>query len=152
MRLALSPPRPFATLRPRVSAATSRRARKNAHLHPQGKAQTDTTMSKFSDFLKTKKIDARRLVAVSKELEQLRPADRALKLLKTQAKAGDEKAKAKLEPKVKPRSGRAITQPTLDAALAGAEVNGPAKTRILRAVNTLLTTKKVAEVTLKDLF
>jgi len=30
-------------------------------------------MSKFSDFLKTKKIDARRLTAVSKDLEQLRP-------------------------------------------------------------------------------
>ena len=39
-----------------------------------------------------------------------------------------------------------------DAAIKGDEVNGPAKTRILRAVNTLLKTKKVAEVTLKELF
>ncbi len=110
-------------------------------------------MSKFSDFLKTKKIDARRLVAVSKDLEQLRPEDRALKLLKGQAKGGNEAAKAKLtDPKAKPRSGRPITQPTLDAALAGDAVNGPAKTRILRAVNTLLKTKKAAEVTIKDIF
>lgn len=109
-------------------------------------------MSKFSDFLKTKKIDARRLTAVSKDLEQLRPEDRAVKLLKTQAKGGNDASKAKLEGKAKPRSGRAITQPTLDAALKGEPVNGPAKTRILRAVNTLLKTKKVAEVTIKDLF
>lgn len=109
-------------------------------------------MSKFSDFLKTKKIDARRLVAVSKDLEQLRPEDRALKLLKGQAKTGNEAAKAKVDVKVKPRSGRPITQPTLDAALNGDAVNGPAKTRILRAVNTLLKTKKAAEVTLKDIF
>lgn len=109
-------------------------------------------MSKFSDFLKTKKIDARRLVAVSKDLEQLRPEDRAHKLLKVQAKAGSDVAKAKLEGKSKPRSGRPLTQPTLDAAVKGDEVNGPAKTRILRAVNTLLKTKKAAEVTLKDLF
>ncbi len=109
-------------------------------------------MSKFSDFLKTKKIDARRLTAVSKDLEQLRPEDRAVKLLKGQAKGGNDAAKAKLEGKAKPRSGRPITQPTLDAALKGDAVNGPAKSRILRAVNTLLKTKKVAEVTLKDLF
>jgi hypothetical protein len=45
-----------------------------------------------------------------------------------------------------------VSQPTLDAALAGEAVNGPSKTRILRAVNTILTTKKAPAATLKDLF
>lgn len=109
-------------------------------------------MSKLSDYLKTKKIDSRRLILASKDLEQLRPADRSLKLLKLQAKAGDEAAKTKIEGKGKPRSGKAVTPPTLNAALAGETVNGPAKTRILRAVNALLATKKGGEAKLKDLF
>ena len=109
-------------------------------------------MSKLSDFLKTKKIDARRLIAASKDLEQLRPEDRALKLLKSQAKTGNEAAKGKVDPKAKPRSGRAVSQPTMDAALAGEAVNGPAKTRILRAVNSVLKTKKAPEAALKELF
>jgi hypothetical protein len=109
-------------------------------------------MSKLSDYLKTKKIDARRVLAASKDLEQLRPEDRALKLLKSQAKAGNEAAKGKVDPKAKPRSGRAVSQPTIDAALAGEAVNGPSKTRILRAVNSILTTKKASAATLKDLF
>ena len=109
-------------------------------------------MSKLSDYLKTKKIDARRLLVVSKDLEQLRPEDRALKLLKAKAKGGDEAAKGKMEGKGKPRSGRAVTTPTLNAALAGEAIAGPAKTRILRAVNALLATKKGGEAKLKDLF
>ena len=109
-------------------------------------------MSKLSDYLKTKKIDARRVLVASKELEKLRPEDRAVKLLKSAAKGGNEEAKGKLEGKAKPRSGRPVSAPTLNAALAGEAVNGPSKTRILRAVNALLATKKGGEAKLKDLF
>ena len=108
-------------------------------------------MSKLADTLKKNKVDPRRVIAVSKTLEGLTVEDRAIKLLKAKAKGGDEKAKAAVTDK-EVRSGKAVTPPTLNAALAGETINGPAKTRILRAVNQILTTKKQSAVTLKDLF
>lgn len=109
-------------------------------------------MSKLSDWMTKNKIDSRRVIAVSKDLEALRPEDRALKSLRAKVKAGkagdDEKEKAK----VKPRSGKPVTSPTIERALEGKSIPGPAKTRIVRAVNAILTTKKKGEVQLKDLF
>lgn len=109
-------------------------------------------MSKLADVLKKNKLDARRLIATSKKVEGLRPEDRALKMLKAKAKGGDEAAKTAVGEKGKPRSGRAVTKPTLDAALRGDKISGAAKTRITRAVNNLLTAKKKPEVTFRDLF
>lgn len=111
-------------------------------------------MSKFSDFLKEKKIDGRRVIAASRKLEALRPEDRALKLQRRQAKksaaAGKEnKAGA---PTTKPRSGRPVTERALAAALGGGTLSGPQKTRILRAVNLLLEQKKQSAADLKALF
>jgi hypothetical protein len=111
-------------------------------------------MTKLADFLKKQKIDARRVIAASHDLEQLRFADRAIKQAKVTAKGADEKAKeaAKELAAKKPRSGRPVSTPQLDRALTGGELPGAAKTRILRAVNAVLTTKKKSEVTLRDLF
>lgn len=108
-------------------------------------------MSKLADTLKKHKVDPRRVIATSKTLEGLQPDDRALKVLKAKAKGGDEKAKEAVTGK-EVRSGRAVSQPTLDAALAGKTVNGPAKSRILRAVNHVLAQKKQSALTIKDLF
>ncbi|MBK8172077.1 MAG: hypothetical protein IPK60_17275 [Sandaracinaceae bacterium] len=109
-------------------------------------------MTKLADVLKKNKLDARRLIATSKKAEGLRPEDRALKMLKSKAKGGDEAAKTATAEAKKPRSGRAVSKPTLDAALAGKAITGTAKTRITRAVNALLVAKKKAEVTMRDLF
>ncbi len=100
--------------------------------------------SKFSDYLASKKIDPRRLVAASENLEKFRPEDRALKLAKSQ---GKEEAKGK-----KPRSGRPVTSVLVDKAAAGKEISGAAKTRILRAVNAILEQKKQGTAQLKELF
>jgi hypothetical protein len=111
-------------------------------------------MSKLSDYLKKQKIDARRVLAASGELEALRHEDRVIRLAKKVAKTGDEKAKeaAKEVAAKKPRSGRPVSRPTLDRALGEGKISGPAKTRILRAVNHVLTTKKKSEAGLRDLF
>ena len=109
-------------------------------------------MSKLADVLKKNKLDARRLIATSKKSEALRPEDRTLKVLKSKAKGGDEAAKTAITDKGKPRSGRPVTKPTLDAALRGDKITGAAKTRITRAVNALLVAKKKPEVTFRDLF
>jgi hypothetical protein len=107
------------------------------------------TESKLAEFLKSHKIDSRRLRFASRELEKLRPEDRALRLKKRQAKAADA---GKGEAGPKPRSGRPVTAPLLDRALTGKTVGGPEKTRILKAVNRVLEQKKKEPVDLRALF
>jgi hypothetical protein len=112
--------------------------------------------SKFSDFLKSSKIDARRVIAISKKIEHLRPEDRAIKLKKRNSKpaAGEAKpaeGEAAAAP-TKPRSGRAITARAVASATAGKPISGPQKTRLLRAVNAILEQKKKPAVDLKALF
>ncbi len=107
--------------------------------------------SKFAQFLASKKLDARRILAASRRLEHLQPEDRLIKLKKRQAKKGDGGENAPKETR-KPRSGRPVTPRAIDAALAGKPVSGPTKTRILRAVNHLLEQKKQEKVDLKTLF
>ncbi|NUP05763.1 MAG: hypothetical protein HOW73_06860 [Polyangiaceae bacterium] len=111
--------------------------------------------TKFADFITEKKLDRRRIIAASEKLERLRPEDRAVKLSKRNAKAkaaaGGEEAKS-AAPASKPRSGRPVTNRAIEAAIAGKELTGPQKTRILRAVNALLETKKQGAVELTALF
>lgn len=110
--------------------------------------------TKFADFIKEKKLDARRILAASGKLEKLRTEDRKAKLAKRQAKAkaaaGGEDKKA--EAPAKPRSGRPVTQRAIDAALAGKALSGPQKTRLLRAVNAILEQKKAGAVEMSALF
>lgn len=106
--------------------------------------------SKLEQFLSAKKIDQRQLLAVSSDLESLRPEDRAVKLAKRQGKkeeGGDKKVETK-----KPRSGKPVTAVALSKILAGKDVSGPTKTRVLRAVNTILERKKQDKVELSALF
>lgn len=109
--------------------------------------------TKIADFLTEKKIDPRRLLAVSSEIERLRPEDRAIRLVKRTARKSEDAAKKKegLAAK-KPRSGRAVTQRAIDSAVAGKQISGPQKTRILRAVNHLLEQKKQEKIELTALF
>jgi hypothetical protein len=107
--------------------------------------------SKFAQFIASKKLDPRRIVAASYRLERLLPEDRLIKLNKRRAKAGDGGDNAPKETR-KPRTGRPVTQRAMAAALSGGSVSGPTKTRILRAVNHLLEQKKQDKVDLKVLF
>lgn len=107
-------------------------------------------MSKFADLIKEKKLDPRRILAASKKLESLRVEDRKLRLARAMAKKSEDKKDAK--PTEKPRSGRPITPRGMAAALAGNPISGPQKTRLLRAVNALLESKKQPAVELKALF
>lgn len=107
-------------------------------------------MSKLNDYLKQQNIDPRRLLIASRDLEALRPEDRATRLAKKKARGGDESAKEAASKK--PRSGRPVSEPTLARALAGDAVSGAAKTRLLRAVNAVLAQKKKGEASLRDLF
>jgi hypothetical protein len=92
----------------------------------------------------------------SHKIESLRRADRDLRLARRRAKSGgggegDAEKKGEAA-KQKPRSGRPVTPRAIHAAISGAPISGPAKTRILRAVNHLLEQKKQEKIELRTLF
>jgi hypothetical protein len=109
--------------------------------------------TKIEDFLKEKKIDPRRILVASAEIERLRPEDRRIRLAKRAARKSEDQAKKKegLAAK-KPRTGRAVTMEAIHAAFAGKNISGPQKTRILRALNHVLAQKKLDAVELATLF
>lgn len=108
-------------------------------------------MSKLGDFLKTNKIDARRVAGASRTLERRTPEDRALLAKKAAIKAGKAE-KDEAVTKAKPHSGRRVTEPAIGRAVKGETVSGPTKTRIVRAVNAILKGRKKPEVGFRDLF
>lgn len=107
--------------------------------------------SKFQQFLSENQIDPRRVLVASASIERLRTEDRAARLARRQAR----KAETKPEPgaiPAKPRAGRKVTRRLLTQALEGKPIQGPAKTRLLRAVNRVLEQKKKNPAELKTLF
>jgi hypothetical protein len=107
--------------------------------------------TKFAQLIAAKKIDSRRLLAVSHGLESLGIEDRKIRLAKRLARKAEGGAKEK--DTRKPKSGRPVTDRALAAALSGKEkLSGPTKTRILKAVNAILSAKKQEAVQLKELF
>ena len=111
--------------------------------------------TKFADLIKEKKLNTKRILAISTEIEKLRPEDRASRLSKrltrAKIKAGGDVDK-NAPPPPKPRSGRPITPRAIDAAIAGKSLTGPQKTRMLRAVNALLEFKKLGTLEMSALF
>lgn len=108
-------------------------------------------MSKLSDWLKTNKIDARRVVVASKGLERRTTEDLALVAKKAAIKAGKSEKDESIT-KAKPRSGRPVSLPQVEKALRGETISGPAKTRVVRAVNAILVGRKQPEIGFRDLF
>jgi hypothetical protein len=107
--------------------------------------------TKFAQFIASKKLDTRRILAASHRIERLMPEDRLIKLNKRQAR-GAESSDAATKETRKPRSGRPVTPRALTAALTGGTLSGPTKTRLLQAVNHLLELKKQEKVELRALF
>jgi hypothetical protein len=112
----------------------------------------DAKDTKFAQFITAKKLDPRRILAASHELETLQPEDRAIKLKKRQGRSAEGGDAAAPKETRKPRSGRPVTQRALDAAVKGGKMSGPTKTRLLHAVNHLLAQKKQEAVELRTLF
>ena len=109
--------------------------------------------SKFSDFLTEKKIDPRRVLAASKKIERLLPDDRAIRLKERNARRSEDGMPEEMKKnRVKPHSGKPVSQPTMRAALDGKPLTGPQKTRLLRAVNHVLHVKKLDPVGVCTLF
>lgn len=105
--------------------------------------------AKLAEFLKERKIDQRRLLVASAQAERLTLADRKIKLAKRQKRANPEAA---IEAVGKPRTGRPLSQRLLGEVLSGKKVPAPAKQRVLRAVNRILTQRKEDAIELRALF
>jgi hypothetical protein len=108
--------------------------------------------SRFSEFLSTEQIDPRRLLVASRQIERLRPEDRAVRLKKRLAKKSDAAATDSKEPGAERRSGRAVTPRLLQQAQAGSKLSGPQKTRLVRALNRVLEQKKKEPVDIRKVF
>ena len=108
--------------------------------------------SKFTQFIEQEKIAPRRLLSASRQVERLRREDRKTRLVRRQAKGGDTPAAEAAKTTAKPRSGRQVTDRLLREAAEGKAIPGPAKTRLLRAVNRVLEQRKKPTVDLRALF
>jgi len=110
--------------------------------------------SKFADFMQKQGVDPRRILVASRQIERLRPEDRSVRLDRRRRKSGEAAPPAEGAEvnRAKPRSGRPVTRRLLDQALAGKPVTGPAKTRLLRALNRVLEQKKKDPADLRALF
>jgi len=112
--------------------------------------------SRFSEFLTTENIDPRRLLVASRQLERLRPEDRAARLKKRLSRKSEAEAPAAPGKgdavAAKRRSGRSVTPRLLTAAQSGSSLSGPQKTRLLRALNRVLEQKKKEPVELRKVF
>jgi hypothetical protein len=109
-------------------------------------------MSKLSDFLTKEKIDLRRVIAASHRVESLQPGDRVVRLARHRVRKGSASDAEKERAQGSPRTGRPVTPPTLDRALAGKDLPRKAKQRIVRAVNQVRAQRKQPEVQRADLF
>jgi hypothetical protein len=109
-------------------------------------------MTKFAKFLEESKVDPRRILAVSHDLERLSRDDRQFvaEAARKRRLAG-KKDGAKAERK-KMHSNRPVTPALIENAKIGKPVSGPAKTRLLRAVNAILQQKKQPVVDIRAIF
>ena len=106
--------------------------------------------TKFETFLSDNKIDPRRVLSASRQIERLRPEDRRIRTQLAKARRSEDGKRP--EGLAKPRSGRPVNPKTLSDALSGAKLSGAARTRVLRAVNRVLEQKKQDAVTIDALF
>lgn len=111
--------------------------------------------SRFSEFLTNEKIDPRRLLVASRQLERLRPEDRQVRLKKRLGRKANDGAAPPADAKdaaPKRRSGRTITPRLLEAAATGGPLSGAQKTRLLRALNRVLEQKKKEPIDIRKVF
>ena len=106
--------------------------------------------TKLDTFLNNNKITHRQLLSASRQIERLRPEDRAIKLIQKQVRKKEDGKKP--DDLAKPRSGRTITTVGLAKALAGKQLSGPQRTRFVRAVNRILEQKKKKPIDMAALF
>jgi hypothetical protein len=109
-------------------------------------------MSTLKTFLESKKISAKHVAIASNRTEAWKDGDDVLRE-KRAAKRRNEPEKKYAELEIgKPNTGRGVSEKNVEAAVAGKAVPRKVRAKILRAVNTILTTKKQPVVEMKALW
>jgi hypothetical protein len=109
-------------------------------------------MSTLQKFFEDKKLTAKHVSVASRRIEAFKEGDDLLRS-KRAAKRRNEPDKKYAELEIgKPNSGRGVSELAIGAALAGKPVARKVRSKILRAVNTILATKKQPAVDMKALF
>jgi hypothetical protein len=112
-------------------------------------------MGTLKNFLESKQISPRQVHTTSKRIETWDAESRTL-LVKRVAKRADKERAAKKYDELnlaKPKQmGRGVTEKQVQAAIEDKPVARKVRSKILRAVNTLLTSKKESAVDMKTLF
>lgn len=112
-------------------------------------------MGTLKSFLESKKITTKQVHTTSKRIESSDAAARVLLVKRVAKRANKELAPKKYAELdlAKPTSmGRGVTVKQVEAASAEVAVSRKVRAKILRAVNTILTSKKEAAVDMKALF
>lgn len=112
-------------------------------------------MGTLKTFLDSKKITSKQIATTSKRIETWDATSRTL-LVKRFDKRGNKELAAKkyseLEIGKPAQMGRGVSQKQVEAAIAETAVARKVRSKILRAVNTILTAKKETAVDMKALF
>lgn len=112
-------------------------------------------MGTLKTFLDSKKISPKQVHTTSKRIEMWDSASRTL-LVKRFVKRGNKelatKKYAELDIAKPQQMGRGVSQRQVEAAMAEKPVARKVRTKILRAVNAILTAKKETAVDMKALF
>ncbi len=109
-------------------------------------------MTTLKTFLETKKISAKHVAIASNRIEAWKEGDDVLRE-KRAAKRRNEPEKKYAELEIaKPNAGRGVSVKAIDEAAAGKTQPRKVRAKILRAVNTILVSKKQAAVDMKALF
>lgn len=112
-------------------------------------------MGTLKSFLESKKISTKQVHTTSKRIETWDAESRVLLVKRVAKRANKEQATKKYDELnlAKPKQlGRGVTLKQVDAAVADTAVSRKVRSKILRAVNAILTTKKETAVDMKALF
>jgi hypothetical protein len=109
------------------------------------------SQTKLAGYLTENKIDPARVLVASKQIETLKPEDRAIRLAKRQMRGKDDDAAKAVKAK-RARSGRPVTLSGLTRALKGEKLSGPYQLRVLHAVARIAEQKKLTAPELSNLF
>lgn len=112
-------------------------------------------MGTLKSFLESKKISTKQVHTTSKRIETWDAESRTLLVKRVAKRANKEQATKKYDELnlAKPKQlGRGVTLKQVDAAVADTAVSRKVRSKILRAVNAILTSKKETAVDMKALF
>lgn len=109
-------------------------------------------MGTFADFIASKGITDEQILRRSARLERLTSNDRAINRQREAHRREGAKTSYEEAGIPKPRSGRSLQIEHVEAARNDIPLPGPVRTKMLRAIRSLLKDQDGEEVTMPDLF